>query len=58
MPERAYALLGQGRSLTALGQAEADQPLREARELFTSVGYKPALAEAKALLGDNDAAAV
>jgi len=58
VPERAYAFLGQGRCLAALGQAEADEPLREARELFTSIGYKPALAETEALLGESEAAAV
>jgi hypothetical protein len=51
VPERAYALLGQGRCLAALGKPEAEEPLREARELFASMGYKPALAETEALLG-------
>src|SRR6266508_6395248 len=45
MPERAYALLGQGRCLAILGKPEAEESLREARELFASMGYKPALAE-------------
>ena len=58
VPERAYALLGQGRCLAALGKPEAEQPLREARELFASMGYKPALAETDALLGESEAAAV
>ena len=58
VPERAYALLGQGRSLAAQGQAEAHEPLRAARELFTSIGYKPARAECEALLGEDEAAAV
>jgi class 3 adenylate cyclase len=58
VPERAYALLGQGRCLAAGGKEEADEPLRKARELFTSIGYKPALAETEALLGENEAAAV
>ena len=57
-PERAYALLGQGRCLAALGKPEAEAPLREAGELFSSMGYKPALAETEALLGENKAAAV
>ena len=35
----------------------AEQPLREARELFASMGYKPALAETEALLGESEAAA-
>jgi hypothetical protein len=50
VPERAYALLGQGRCLRALGQPKAEEPLREARDLFASMGYKPALAETEALL--------
>ena len=58
VPERAYALLGQGRCLRALGEPEAEEPLREARELFASMGYKPALAETEALLGESEAAAV
>jgi predicted ATPase/class 3 adenylate cyclase len=58
VPERAYALLGQGRCLRALGRAGAEEPLLEARELFASMGYKPALAEAEALLRQGEAAAV
>jgi predicted ATPase/class 3 adenylate cyclase len=50
VPERAYALVGQGRCLTALGDPAAEHPLTEARELFASMGYKPALAETEALL--------
>ena len=49
-PERAYALLGQGRCLAALGKPAAEAPLREARELFASMGYKPELAETEALV--------
>jgi hypothetical protein len=50
VPERAYALLGQGPLPAALDNAETEQPLRQARELFASMGYQPALAEAEALL--------
>jgi class 3 adenylate cyclase len=50
VPERAYALLGQGRSLLALNRPEAEEPLRTARDLFAAMGYKPALAETEALL--------
>jgi class 3 adenylate cyclase/tetratricopeptide (TPR) repeat protein len=50
VPERARALQGQGRCLTALGSAEAMAPLREARDLFASMGYLPALRETEALL--------
>ena len=51
VPERAYALLGHGRCLAVLGKPEAEGPLREARDLFASMGYTPALAETEALLG-------
>jgi class 3 adenylate cyclase/tetratricopeptide (TPR) repeat protein len=50
VPERAYALLGQGRCLRALDQPGTEEPLREARALFASMGYGPAQAEAEALL--------
>lgn len=50
VPELAYALLGQGRCQVALGTTGADGPLREARELFMSMGYAPALKETDALL--------
>jgi hypothetical protein len=58
VPERAYAVLGQGRCLAALAGPEAAEPLREAQGLFASIGYKPALAETEALLGESEAAAV
>jgi class 3 adenylate cyclase/tetratricopeptide (TPR) repeat protein len=47
---RAEALLGQGRCMLALDHAGADAPLTEARDLFASMGYKPALAETETLL--------
>ena len=56
--ERAYALLGQGRSLVGPGKREAEAPLNQARELFALMGYKPALLETEALLGSADAAAL
>ena len=56
VPERAYGLLGQGRCLLALGRPGAEEPLREARDLFASMDYKPALAEAEALLEQTAAA--
>ena len=49
VPERAYALLGQGRCLTTLTLPGAEEPLSEARELFASMGYRPALAETETL---------
>jgi class 3 adenylate cyclase len=56
MPERAYALLGQGRCLRALGRPGAEDPLLEARDLFGSMGYAPAQAEVEALLRQPTAA--
>jgi tetratricopeptide (TPR) repeat protein len=50
VPERAYALLGQGRSLCTLGRCEAMQPLRQARELFASMRYAPAHRETESLV--------
>jgi class 3 adenylate cyclase/tetratricopeptide (TPR) repeat protein len=50
VPERAYALFGQGRCVLALGQLGAEHPLHEARNLFASMGYTPALRETNALL--------
>jgi hypothetical protein len=51
-------LLGQGRCLAALRKPDADAPLREAREMVASMGYKPALAETEALLDGSETAAV
>jgi class 3 adenylate cyclase/tetratricopeptide (TPR) repeat protein len=50
IPERAHALLGQGRCLLGIRPAEAQPPLREARELFAAMSYGPAVANADALL--------
>jgi hypothetical protein len=57
VPERAYALLGQGRCLSAIGDASANEPLFVARELFASMGFAPAVAETDALIGSAEAAA-
>jgi tetratricopeptide (TPR) repeat protein len=49
--ELAQALLGQGRCLLALVRAsEAATPLRQAREVFSGLGARPALEETDALL--------
>ena len=56
VPERAHALLGQGRCLAALRSPEAEEPLREARDLFAAMGYKPALAETEPLLTPDETA--
>jgi class 3 adenylate cyclase/tetratricopeptide (TPR) repeat protein len=50
VPERARALLGKGRCLLTLGDAGAEVSLAEARDLFTSMGYKPALNDTQKLL--------
>ena len=51
VPEQAFALLGQGRCLTALGRPnEASQALRHAREIFHTLQAAPALAETDLLL--------
>jgi hypothetical protein len=49
VPERAYALLGHGRCLVTLSRAGAEQPLREAADILTALGYRPALAETQML---------
>jgi len=43
LPELASALLGHGRCLIASHASGAETPLREARELFSSMGYIPSL---------------
>ena len=53
VPERAYALLGRGRCLVALGDRAAEAPLAEARDLFAPMGYKPALTETEKLLAET-----
>ena len=51
VPEHAFALLGQGRCLTALGQpTEATHALQSAREIFAALKAAPALAETDTLL--------
>jgi hypothetical protein len=45
VPELAYALLGRGRCLRQLGDDGAEDALSEARELFSSLGYGPAMAQ-------------
>jgi hypothetical protein len=51
VPEQAFALLGQGRCLVALGRTtEAVQPLSLSRDIFKDLQAAPALAETDALL--------
>jgi hypothetical protein len=47
--ERAYALLGHGRCLVTLSRPGAEQPLREAADILTALGYRPAWAETQML---------
>jgi class 3 adenylate cyclase/tetratricopeptide (TPR) repeat protein len=49
-PERAHALLGQGRCLTQLANPTADQSLRQARALFTDIGAQSGVAECDTLI--------
>jgi predicted ATPase len=53
VPELAYALLGQGRCLAGLGAPNAAPPLEEARDLFASMSYQPALHETERLLAET-----
>ncbi len=49
--EQGFALVGQGRSLLALGRNDdAKQPLMAARDIFTRCGMQPALKETDELL--------
>ena len=57
VPERAFALLGQARCLVALARPSPEVPLAQARELFASMGYEPALAETDELLAESAAQA-
>ena len=45
IPERAYALVGQGRCRLGLGDPGGAESLRIARETFEALGAEPALAE-------------
>ena len=48
--EQAYALLGQGRCLAAVGDSGADVPLRQARALFDEMGARPRVDECDTLI--------
>jgi hypothetical protein len=48
--EHVYALLGQGRCLAALGDASADQALRQARAFFDEMGPRPGVDECDNLI--------
>jgi hypothetical protein len=52
--EQAQALLGRVRCFLELGRpGEASEPLRTAREIFSSLGAKPALAETDSMLAST-----
>ena len=54
--EEAFALLAQGRCLTALERIEeADPPLRRAREMFANMGASALVGEVDELLGPTSA---
>jgi class 3 adenylate cyclase/tetratricopeptide (TPR) repeat protein len=55
VPEGAYALLGHGRCLVALGTDGAEEALREARGVFESLGYVRAMRETEPLLASAGA---
>jgi tetratricopeptide (TPR) repeat protein len=56
LPEHAYALLGQGRCLIALGHyKQATRPLQQARRILATLLAAPALAEIDGLLTEADA---
>jgi class 3 adenylate cyclase/tetratricopeptide (TPR) repeat protein len=57
VPERAHALFGQGRCLAALGKPEAEAPLREAREIFSALGFSPLVTDTERVLGQVPAPA-
>jgi tetratricopeptide (TPR) repeat protein len=56
IPERAHALLGEGRCRLALGQAGGAELLREARGVFLDLGAAPSVGAVDDLLGDAAAA--
>jgi class 3 adenylate cyclase/tetratricopeptide (TPR) repeat protein len=53
VPECAYALLGLGRCLVQLGDDGAERALREAQDVFASLGYGPAVARTEAYLATS-----
>jgi hypothetical protein len=54
--EQAQALLGQGRCLLALGRpSDALQALRTARDIFATLGARPALTETDKMLAQATA---
>ncbi len=48
--EHAYAVLGEGRCLAALGDASTEATLRDARQLFAAMGSRPRVEDCDALL--------
>jgi class 3 adenylate cyclase/tetratricopeptide (TPR) repeat protein len=56
VPERGFALLGEGRCLAGIDQREAVTILRVATEVLRPLGAQPAIVEAEAILRDLVAA--
>jgi hypothetical protein len=56
IPERAHALLGEGRSRRALGDPEGGDRLRAAREVYAALGAAASVRDVDALLSDAAAA--
>ena len=50
VPEKGFALLGQGRCLISLGRPGYDAPLQEAREIFARLRARPLIAAVDDLL--------
>lgn len=50
VPEEAFALLGRGRCLVALGDPGADLPLCDARAIFDRLGMRPRVDECDSLI--------
>jgi class 3 adenylate cyclase len=50
VPERAFSLLGMGRCLLQLGDPDATFPLRDARDIFFSLGATPLITDTDEML--------
>jgi class 3 adenylate cyclase/tetratricopeptide (TPR) repeat protein len=56
LPERAFALLGEGRCRRAIGDPAAEATLRSARDVFEALGASPMISAVDGLLDDAAAA--
>lgn len=55
VPERAYALLGNGRCLLRLGRSEVAASLKDARDIFVGLAARPLVEELDILLAEATA---